>query len=222
MFIWIPRKPVENADSDWMDLGWGWEPAYLTRSQVIQTLLLWGLHGVQQDSETGFNVHRNTEPLLHISNFAEPLALCVHSVLVITAKRQLGLLSLLYCQRSCLSEGLSHLFKSHRHFSPVSRNFFFFLIIENQKNAIPEPLNFSLNLNSFYRNPVTTYWPRESFNHYSHPERKEEAVFSVCLVTTLDAFKELAFMIESGHREVHQIPEASVFNANVWCNILVR
>lgn len=204
-----------------MDLGWGWELAFLTRSQVIQTLLLWGLHGVQQDAETGDSVHRNTEPLLHSSNFAEPLALCVHPVLVITAKWQLGLLPLLYCQRSCPSEGLSHLFKSHRHFSPVSRNPFFSLYHTEPKNAIRDSLNFSLNLNSFYRNSVTTYWPRESFNHYSHPERKEEAVFSVCLVTTLDAFKELACMIESGHREVHQIPEASVFNANVWCSILV-
>lgn len=153
MFIWIPRKPVENADSDWMDLGWGWEPAYLTRSQVIQTLLLWGLHGVQQDSETGFNVHRNTEPLLHISNFAEPLALCVHSVLVITAKRQLGLLSLLYCQRSCLSEGLSHLFKSHRHFSPVSRNFFFFFDHREPKKCNPGALELLVKFKFFLQKP---------------------------------------------------------------------
>lgn len=66
---------------------------------MIQTLLLWGLRGVQEDAETGDNVHRNTETLLHISNFAELLALCVHSVLVIIAKWPLGLLSLLYCQR---------------------------------------------------------------------------------------------------------------------------
>lgn len=53
---------------------------------------------------------------------------------------------------------------------------------------------------------VTTQRPREKVNHYSYPERKEEAVFSFYLVTKRGSFEEQACKIAGEDREVHEMP----------------